>query len=141
MRKALAIVALVAAMFVAGNVQAQSMVYAAYAPETIVAGNTSTNYQGFALGFTQNFGLSKGIGILASTDPVALDQACLDIINNQEVTATNDPTDLLSRIDKQHGTHTIEHAEAIGLGTRKYTIVSIDKKDCETEKSRSPEVP
>ncbi len=65
MRKALAIVALVAAMFVAGNVQAQSMVYAAYAPETFVAGNTSTNYQGFALGFTQNFGLSKGIGVAA----------------------------------------------------------------------------
>ena len=66
-------------------------------------------------------------GILASTDPVALDQACIDIINNQKVTATNDPTDLLSRIDKQHGVHTIEHAEAIGLGTRKYTLVNIDK--------------
>ena len=66
-------------------------------------------------------------GILASTDPVALDQACIDIINNQQVTATNDPTDLLKRIDKQHGVHTIEHAEAIGLGTRKYKIVSIDK--------------
>jgi len=67
-------------------------------------------------------------GILASTDPVALDQACVDIINNQQVTATNDPTDLLSRIDKQHGTHTIDHAEAIGLGTKKYTIVNIDEK-------------
>ncbi len=66
-------------------------------------------------------------GILASTDPVALDQACIDIINNQEVTATNDPTDLLKRIDKQHGIHTIEHAAAIGLGTRKYKLVSIDK--------------
>ena len=66
-------------------------------------------------------------GILASTDPVALDQACVDIINNQEVTATNDPTDLLHRIDKQHGVHTIEHAEAIGLGSRKYTIVNIDE--------------
>ena len=66
-------------------------------------------------------------GILASTDPVALDQACVDIINNQQVTATNDPTDLLSRIDKQHGTHTIDHAEAIGLGTKKYTIVNIDE--------------
>ena len=66
-------------------------------------------------------------GILASTDPVALDQACVDIINNQEVTAKNDPTDLLNRIDKQHGTHTIEHAEAIGLGTRKYHIFNIDK--------------
>ena len=67
-------------------------------------------------------------GILASTDPVALDQACIDIINNQQVTATNDPTDLLSRIDKQHGIHTIEHGEAIGLGTRKYHIVNIDDK-------------
>ena len=66
-------------------------------------------------------------GILASTDPVALDQACVDIINQQKVTATNDPTDLLNRIDKQHGTHTIDHAETIGLGTKKYKIVSIDK--------------
>ena len=66
-------------------------------------------------------------GILASTDPVALDQACIDIINNQQVTAKNDPTDLLSRIDQQHGIHTIEHAEKIGLGCRKYTLVDIDK--------------
>ena len=66
-------------------------------------------------------------GILASTDPVALDQACIDIINNQQVTAKNDPTDLLNRIDQQHGIHTIEHAEKIGLGSRKYTLVSIDK--------------
>ena len=67
-------------------------------------------------------------GILASTDPVALDQACVDIINQQKVTATNDPTDLLSRIDQQHGTHTIDHAAKIGLGTKKYRIVSIDTK-------------
>ena len=66
-------------------------------------------------------------GILASTDPVALDQACIDIINQQKVTAKNDPTDLLNRIDKQHGIHTIEHAEKIGLGSRTYTLVSIDK--------------
>jgi hypothetical protein len=66
-------------------------------------------------------------GILASTDPVALDQACVDIINQQKVTATNDPTDLLSRINQQHGTHTIDWAEKIGLGTKKYRIVSIDK--------------
>ena len=66
-------------------------------------------------------------GILASTDPVALDQACIDIINSQKVTAKNDPTDLLNRIDKQHGVHTIEHAEKIGLGSRQYTLVSIDK--------------
>ena len=66
-------------------------------------------------------------GILASTDPVALDQACIDIINQQKVTAKNDPTDLLKRIDEQHGTHTIDHAEQICLGSKKYTLVSIDK--------------
>lgn len=66
-------------------------------------------------------------GILASTDPVALDQACVDIINNQQVTAKNDPTDLLKRIDKQHGTHTIEWAEKIGLGSRTYELINIDK--------------
>ena len=66
-------------------------------------------------------------GILASTDPVALDQACIDIINQQKVTAKNDPTDLLNRINKQHGIHTIEHAAKIGLGSRQYTLVSIDK--------------
>ena len=69
----------------------------------------------------------EDFGILASTDPVALDQACIDIINNQQVTAKNDPTDLLNRINKQHGIHTIEHAEKIGLGSRQYTLVSIDK--------------
>ena len=52
-------------MFIAGNVQAQSTVYAAYAPETFVAGNTNTNYQGFALGFVQNVDLAKGIGVAA----------------------------------------------------------------------------
>ena len=66
-------------------------------------------------------------GILASTDPVALDQACIDIINQQKVTAKNDPTDLLKRIDKQHGLHTIEHAQKIGLGSRQYELISIDK--------------
>ena len=65
MKKVLASVAFVAALFVAGNVQAQSTVYATYAPETFVTGNSSTNYQGFALGFTQNVGLAKGIGVAA----------------------------------------------------------------------------
>ena len=66
-------------------------------------------------------------GILASLDPVALDQACVDIINQQKVTAKNDPTDLLKRIDRQHGTHTIDWAEKIGLGSKQYTLVSLDK--------------
>lgn len=65
MKKVLAIVAFVAAMFIAGNVQAQSTIYAGYAPESFVSGSTSTNYQGFFAGFTQNFGLSKGIGVAA----------------------------------------------------------------------------
>ncbi len=50
------------------------------------------------------------------------------IINQQKVTATNDPTDLLSRINQQHGTHTIDWAEKLGLGTKKYKLVSIDKE-------------
>jgi peptide methionine sulfoxide reductase MsrA len=44
-----------------------------------------------------------------------------------EVGFANGHTDLLSCIDKQHGLHTIEWAEKIGLGSRKYHIVSIDK--------------
>ena len=63
MKKVLAIVALVAAMFVAGKVQAQNMIYAGYAPESFVSGNSSSNYQGFFAGFTKNFGLSKGVGV------------------------------------------------------------------------------
>ena len=65
MKKVFAIVALVAAMFVAGNVQAQSTIYATYAPETFVAGSNSTNYQGFSVGFSQNIDLAKGIGVAA----------------------------------------------------------------------------
>ena len=69
MKKVLAIVALVAALFVAGNVQAQNMIYAGYAPEKFtqtVGSNASTSeYQGFCVGFTKNFGLSKGIGVAA----------------------------------------------------------------------------
>ena len=65
MKKALAIVALIAAMFVAGNVQAQTTIYAGYAPETFVTSHNSSNYQGFFAGFTQNFGLTQGIGVAA----------------------------------------------------------------------------
>ena len=65
MKKAITIVALIAALFVAGNVQAQSIIYANYSPETFVAGSNSTNYQGFSVGFSQNIGLAKGIGVAA----------------------------------------------------------------------------
>ncbi len=68
MKKVFAIVALIAAMFVAGNAQAQTTINLGYAPESFVSGSNSTNYQGFFAGFTQNFGLSKGIGVAAGAE-------------------------------------------------------------------------
>ena len=67
----------------------------------------------------------QDVGILASTDPVALDQACLDIVFNTPVTDTNNPQPLIRRINKKHGTHTVDYAAQIGLGTKKYRIVEI----------------
>lgn len=62
------------------------------------------------------------IGILASTDPVALDQACVDLIYS-----ASDSASLQRRIERQNGIHTLEHAEEIGLGSRTYTLVNIDE--------------
>ena len=70
----------------------------------------------------------KDYGILASTDPVALDQACVDIIFNMTPSEGNDNAPLKERITSRHGTHTIDHAEKIGLGSKKYEIINIDKK-------------
>lgn len=67
----------------------------------------------------------KDVGILASTDPVALDQACLDIIFRMTPSEGNDPKPLQERITKKHGQHTVVHAERIGLGTRRYKIIQI----------------
>ena len=61
------------------------------------------------------------IGILASTDPVALDQACIDLIYAAEGNAS-----LVNRIESRNGLHTLEHAEEIGLGSRAYELVSLD---------------
>lgn len=61
------------------------------------------------------------IGILASNDPVALDQACLDLVYKADGRES-----LVNRINGQHGEHTLEHAVEIGLGTREYELVSID---------------
>ena len=63
------------------------------------------------------------IGILASYDPVALDQACLDLIYAQR---DGDGASLVRRIERQNGLHTLEHAESIGLGSRQYQLVDID---------------
>lgn len=61
------------------------------------------------------------IGILASTDPVALDQACIDLVYS-----TEDGQSLVNRIESRNGLHTLEHAQQIGLGSRSYELVSID---------------
>ena len=62
------------------------------------------------------------IGILASRDPVALDQACVDLVYQAEGNES-----LVARIESLHGIHTLEHAEAIGLGSRTYELVNIDE--------------
>ena len=62
------------------------------------------------------------IGILASVDPVALDQACLDLVY-----ASNDPgrDHLLERIESRNGVHTVEAAARIGVGSREYELVEL----------------
>lgn len=63
------------------------------------------------------------IGILASLDPVALDQACLDLVY-----ASDDPgkPHLLERIESRNGVHTIEAAAGLGFGVREYELVPLD---------------
>ena len=61
------------------------------------------------------------IGILASYDPVALDQACVDLVYGAE-----DGQSLIDRIESRNGLHTLEQAEKIGLGSREYELVNID---------------
>ena len=70
--------------------------------------------------------LLKDVGILASTDPVALDQACLDIVMNITPEEGNDNGPLLERIKERHGTHIVDYAEKIGLGSKRYELVNID---------------
>ena len=62
------------------------------------------------------------IGIAASTDPVAVDQACIDL-----AFAAEGSESLQKRVAAQNGLHTLEHAEEISLGSRRYNLVSIDK--------------
>ncbi len=64
----------------------------------------------------------KDIGILASLDPVAIDQACLDLVY-----ASKDPgrDHLLERIESKNGVHTIEAAAALGYGSREYELIEV----------------
>lgn len=61
------------------------------------------------------------IGILASTDPVALDQACIDLVYTAD-----DGTSLVNRIESRNGLLTLQYGEEIGLGSRSYRLETID---------------
>ncbi len=63
------------------------------------------------------------IGILASLDPIAIDQACLDLVY-----ASDDPgrDHLLERIESKNGVHTIEAAAALGFGSREYELITVE---------------
>ena len=65
----------------------------------------------------------KDIGILSSLDPVALDQACVDLVKQSD-----DPgrDHLLERINTRHGTHTIDCAAALGVGSKDYELIFVD---------------
>ncbi len=64
----------------------------------------------------------KDIGILASLDPVAIDEACIDLVKN-----SNDPgkEHLLERINSRQGIHTIEAASDLGIGNRDYELIEV----------------
>lgn len=67
----------------------------------------------------------KDIGILSSLDPVALDQACLDLVYASD---DEGKADLIERIESRHGVHTIEAAAEIGVGSREYELIDMDVK-------------
>ncbi len=64
----------------------------------------------------------KDIGILASLDPVAIDQACIDLVKKSD-----DPgrDHLLERINSRHGTHTIDAAYDLGIGNKEYELIEV----------------
>lgn len=65
----------------------------------------------------------KDIGILSSLDPIALDQACVDLIYKSEDRGRDH---FVGRIERQHGIHTIEAASNLSFGTREYELIEID---------------
>lgn len=64
----------------------------------------------------------KDIGILASLDPVAIDEACIDLVKN-----SNDPgkEHFLERVNSRNGTHTIDVATELGIGTKEYELINL----------------
>ena len=67
----------------------------------------------------------KDIGILASLDPVALDRACFDLVENS---TDRGREHFMERVNSRHGTHTIDAAEALGIGTQSYELINIDNE-------------
>ncbi|MCM1312293.1 MAG: DUF362 domain-containing protein [Roseburia sp.] len=65
----------------------------------------------------------KDIGILASLDPVALDKACVNMVYSSD---DEGKVHLIERMESRHGIHTLEHAEALGIGSQEYELVDID---------------
>ena len=70
----------------------------------------------------------QDMGIMASLDPVAVDQACLDMVFNYKGKPGDDNKPLIERINRQHGTYITEYAEQIGLGSKAYTLVNLDER-------------
>lgn len=69
----------------------------------------------------------QDMGIMASLDPVAVDQACLDKVFNYQGKPGDDNKPLIQRINRQHGTYITDYAEHIGLGSKKYELIDLDK--------------
>ena len=65
----------------------------------------------------------KDIGVLASLDPVAIDQACLDLVYASKDKGRDH---LIERIESRNGVHTIEVAHKLGIGNRSYELINID---------------
>ena len=65
----------------------------------------------------------KDIGILASTDPIAIDEACMDLVRKSD-----DPgkDHFLERVNSRNGTHTIDAAAELGFGTKEYILLNVD---------------
>ena len=68
----------------------------------------------------------KDMGIAASLNPVALDQACIDMVFNHASTEGDNSAPLIERINSRHGTHILPYAAQIGLGSTKYTLKNVD---------------
>lgn len=67
----------------------------------------------------------KDMGVLASTDPVALDKACLDLVFAHDSTDDDNAAPLIERINSRHGAHILTHAAEIGLGSLDYQLVEM----------------